>query len=63
MCFFFVKKFFKNQKKYADLGLLNILTSVRVYAAYHPSNIYPLVFVLSVFLRVLSVFILDGYQK
>ena len=49
--------------KYADLGLLNILASVRVYATYHPSNIYSLVFVLSVFLRVLSVFILDGCQK
>ena len=52
-----------DQKKYAALGLLNILASVRVYAAYHPSNIHPLVFVFFVFLRVLSVFILDGHQK
>jgi len=52
-----------DQKKYAGLGLLIILASVRVYAAYHPSNIYSLVFVLSVFLRVFSVFVLDGYQK
>ena len=39
-----------DQKKYAGLGLLNIVGLFRVYATYHPSSIYYSVFVNFVFI-------------
>ena len=47
--YFFEKKNFMDQKKYAGLGLLNIVGIIRVYATYHPSSIYYSVFVIFVF--------------
>ena len=52
-----------DQKKYPGLGSLNVLQFIRVYEAYYPSNMASSVFVHSVFLRVYSVFVLDGYHR
>ena len=54
---------FGDQEKYPGLGALNVLVSIRVYGADHPSNMDSSVFELSVFLRVFSVFVPDGYHK
>ena len=52
-----------DQEKYPGLRSSNVLVSIRVYGAYHPSNMDSFVFVHSVFLRVFSVFGPDGYHK